>query len=195
MTFLFPVRGVALLCVALALITQSARAQASAPDRGLNLTPQQMVEIDRLNRAEHESFLAIVRDPALTDDQRLAKAARVHRTFAAAVEALMSPSQLAKARLPVEPVRAWPWPTAIASERLPDAQRSQLDALAREAIQARNEIAANPGLSNVQKWAAVEAHERAIWGRFRALLTPAQRALLSPAVRIEIGRPLLAVNP
>lgn len=195
MTAILRVRCVFPFWVACALFAQSARADAAIADRSLNLTSQQEAEINQLSRAERESFLAIVRDPVLAEDQRLAKAARVHRAFVAAIEALLSPSQVAKSRLPLEPVRSWPWPGSIVSERLPGEQRKQLDALAQEAIQAHNDIVGNVALSELQKRMAVEAKEREVRERFRALLTPAQRTLLPSAVRIEIASPLLAVNP
>lgn len=195
MAFMIRIRSLIPGYVILAILVQLARAQAPATDGGLNLTPRQEAEINQLSRAEHASFLAVVRDPALTEEQRLAKAAKVHRTFVSAIEAVLSPSQLAKSRIPLAPVGSWPWPSAIVSERLPAEQRQQLAALAQEAIRAHNGIVANAELSNLQKRMAAEAKEREIREKFRLLLTPAQRALLTPAVRIEIGRPLLAMTP
>jgi hypothetical protein len=200
MSAIRPFLRVAPVCFALLGFAQSSAAEttrgATAAAAGsLHFAPQQEAEINRLSHEESESFLAIVRDPALTADQRLAKGRAVHRAFMAAVEALMSPGQRAAGRVPLVPIHAWPLPDAIARLRLAGEQQAQMEALAQDAIKAHNEIVASVALSDPQKWIALEAKQAAVREKCYALLTPAQRSLLQSGVRIEINRPLLAAYP
>lgn len=186
---------VALLVLAQPVAAGTPRGASVAAPGGLHFTPQQAAEINRLSREEGESLLALVRDPALTEDQRFAQGRAVHRAFMAAVEAIMSPGQRATGRPALESIHSWPWPDPIARVRLVGGQPAQMETLAQEAIKAHNEIVVSIALSVPQKWIALEAMKTAVREKCYALLTPAQRSLLQSGVRIEITSPLLAAYP